>query len=105
MNMKTTEKQFESFKQECHKWIKFFGLKDWRIKITHEDIDENFTAADVTHNSRSRQAAIRLNTTLHDDLKDIDVKVSAFHEVCHLLLADLTCLTRSRECSEYEIEK
>ena len=81
---KTTIKDFELFKKECKKWIKFFGLKEWRVEyILGCDSSDR---AQVRFNNEGRTAYIYLTDEL--DLNNYQIRESAFHEVCELLLAD-----------------
>ena len=76
------------FKKEVAKWQKFFGLHDWEINIHHETAKG--ARADVVWGLSDRQASIRLSIYWDGlEVTDYLIKKSAFHEVCHLLLAPL----------------
>lgn len=83
--MKLTNDDFEMFKKECEFWLDFFHLRDYKVYYEFKDIRE--AIADCTSNSVDRVATIRLTSSKKDF--DIDVKMSAFHEVCELLLSDM----------------
>jgi len=92
---KTTKKDFAIFKAEAKKWIKYFGLTEWEYYWEHSDID---STARCQFNCSEMTALIILATEM--DVKQ-DFKLSAFHEVCELLLAPMTDLV----LEQYSIAK
>ena len=99
----TTAKQFELFKEECEKWIKFFGLKGWRVDYRHGKTTDG-ARADVGANVVARVATIRLAKKWRTGKPTNDkVKKSAFHEVCELLLFRLKYLAMDRCTNDDEI--
>ena len=83
--MKTTKKDFEIFKEECDKWIKFFGLTDWRI--AYEWIDIETSNANNTYDSQYKWSVITFSKNYDSFYSETNVKKTAFHEVCHLLVS------------------
>ena len=101
MSLTTTE-HFEIFKNEAEKWIVFFSLLDWAVYFFHED---NATSGPCRAWSATVQegkaASLGLSLNWNDDnddviITDYDVKKSAFHEVCELLLRKLWKLADTR---------
>lgn len=80
-----TQEDFQTFKAECQKWLDFFGITEWEIAYR---FDYMGCRAQCDANWRSRQCTFSL-TTHGQDYDHFDVKKSAFHEVCELLLTDL----------------
>ncbi len=100
---KTTNKHFEIFKKECEKWVDFFGLKEWDLKMVHEDCGDSNGKCLTGYSSKS--AIITLTTEYECDGELIhSIKKTAFHEVVHLLLADLVALGRARYLESDEFE-
>lgn len=92
-----TTRHYECFKNECRKWIGFFGLSGWEVVFTFNEDD---LCASCAVNLSSHIAMLSLSScpTVDYDIEDYDeyVKQSAFHEVCELLLFEfeLTALDR-----------
>jgi len=89
--MKTTKKNFESFKKEFNKYVGLFGLKDWDITFLHTKIDGAY--ADILVKADSSVATVSFNSNLCSNACKKDAKSSGKHEAIHLLLARLQCLT------------
>jgi hypothetical protein len=87
--MKTTKKDFELYCDECEKWIGIFGLNDWKIEYEH-GIKEEGNAAQVRFNAGSRLAifSLCLDWDVSYEKSTERIERCAFHEVCHLLVAD-----------------
>ena len=108
--MKTTKKHFKIFKRECKKWIKFFSLTDYEIHFAHSD--ENVgdgNMANCYRSSNSRIARLSLCQTWGEDficeLNDENIRLSAFEEVCHVLLYGLSSCAYARFIMEHEINE
>lgn len=90
----TTVKDFELFKKECEYWIDYFGLKGWFISYEHSQREPN-NAATIYYKTEARDVIIILTKKWDDfDIQKIEpeIKKIAFHEVCHLLLANLSVM-------------
>lgn len=98
MEVKTTKKHFEIFKNEAGKWIRNFGLTDW--DITFEHIKMEGIKAQCRYNLVNRTATLSLSTNYSNECIgfdiEYDVKKSAFHEVCELLLCPLETMVEQR---------
>ncbi len=96
--IKTTEKHFEIFKIEAEKWIRQFGLTEWEVYYSHSNL--RGMKAQCKYNLTGRNATISLSTEYVDDIIDYniesDIKKSAFHEVCELLLGPLESMVEQR---------
>ena len=103
--MKTTKKDFELFKKTCLEWQKKLYLDSWELFFVHEK-------------ATGARAAIRTETTNHQAVvvfatdwskANIEpktpeaIKKVAVHEMCHLLIGNLSNLGNSRYVSEDEI--
>ena len=98
--MKTTKKHFDLFEQECRKWIKFFGLLNWKLYFYHESINAEALAS-TGFNLSGRVASIRLNTDWpKEDLHERGLRETAFHESCEVLLARVTYYMGARFVSD-----
>lgn len=103
---KTEQADFNTFKIECEKWAKVLGLSDWEIKYIpavpgiEDEINEECYKAWVTFDSDACLACVHFNTKWREvedeGCKEIDIGLSAFHEMCEILVADLMRLTHSR---------
>lgn len=96
--MKTTKKQFEIFKEECEKWVDYFGLKNWQIYYRHVKVED--CRANCAFNCVGGIATLTLNTDwneMSDDFVNDDaVRKSAFHEVCELLFGRINDMVGQR---------
>lgn len=99
--MKTSKKDFQIFKRSVEKWIAEFGLKNWDISIVHEDAEGSdeisgvawFSAGPYGHQVGiiglcENYSGLTLTTS--------DIKRFGFHEVCHILLYQLSFLMSNR---------
>ena len=89
--MKTTKKEFEVFEKACRKYIEFWGLYNWDIYIDKQKLDG--TIAETWFKTSTNTATIWLNEN-QDSI--YDMKETACHEVCHIVIADLEYCGRSR---------
>jgi len=102
--MKIDDSLYELFKKEAEYWLEKFGLTDWNVNFSHEDLNRPDRWSQVSYNWIGREVTISLNTQIDD--KEIpkertklekEIRKSAFHEIMHLVLADLEICARSRE--------
>jgi len=104
--MKTTVRHFEIFKSECLRWIGIFGLKDWRIEFSNEEYVGGGARASIWFNCSDRAAHIYLEPAWCDEaLSDKNLRLSAFHEVCEILIAPLRDKCSAREYSENDLSE
>ena len=95
MQYKYTIKQFNSYKKYCKHYLALFGITEWDVDYKHHKIDAQ---SRVSYNNSGRLACFQLTTKgtidfcYHDDMQKL-----AFHEVLHLLLADIVKSQESLE--------
>jgi len=83
---KITIEHFEIFKKEIYKWIDIFGLKNWEISIKHKKLPSEDRAETITR-VVDRIASIVLNEQWLIEPTENNIKKTAFHEICEVLLA------------------
>ena len=107
----TTGEHYKVFIAECNKWINKFHLRSWRISFENKDnpeVPDSF--AWCMYNLKGRISTLGLSISWgHVEPTIIDLKKSAFHEVCELLLARLeaealvdTCPTQKSDIEEHK---
>ena len=84
----TTAEHFEAFKAEARRFIDMFGLWDWRVDFEHSYQEDSFAVCE--HNTTSGKIATLILSTDWSGTEPTleSLRQSAFHEVCHILLAD-----------------
>lgn len=92
--MKTTVKQYNLFKKECRKWVKWWGLHMWEVLYSHEDLGKDCYAQVQTHDT-NKASKITFNKHGQKGLTDYVIKLTAFHEVCELLVNPITAIEES----------
>ena len=101
---KLTKTDFETFKKECEKWIKVFGLLDWDVKYQFAEMEG--TAGRCIANYVGCNATIVFSPEfITGELTDkrSHIKETALHEVLELLLYPLTSLTGERTFDDGEV--
>jgi hypothetical protein len=89
-NSETTKEEFELFKSECQKWLKYFGLMDWKVDFSHEPLKDDEFAVVKSNGLEDKYAIIALNTKCDEtDRKYLNIEKTAFHEVMELFLYPL----------------
>ena len=85
--MKTTAKDFKTYKAHCKKWQEKLGLTNWELNFYHND-DEEGARAWVEAFIPQGQATIGLTETLEDRraLGGDDLNKWAMHEITELML-------------------
>lgn len=105
MAYKTSPRHFEIFKKECLKWIEIFGLKDWECHFSHDTWDD-CNRANLRANITGRIVSINLNPNWENmEINNHEVRKTAYHEICELLLVRLGWLARERTVAEAEVEE
>jgi hypothetical protein len=101
--MKTTNKDFASFKDYCLYWQKELGLNDWHIYFKHTKLNNSFADCDCSPSGRG--AMIQFSTSWEDrEINDKELRECALHEVMHVVTADFANEARSRSADEYTLE-
>ena len=103
---KTTKKDFAIFKKAVLFWQEYFGLKDWEFVIVHED---NESIPEVRawcgYDVKGKIATIGLATEWDkDDRSENQLKKSAFHEVCEVLMCPLWAIGMPHDSEKWHFE-
>ena len=105
--MLTTKKDFKLFCNECLKWQKILGLYDYEFNFEHlkNNYNTDFFASCIV-NATGRTVLLSLYETWPSKIikkTNNHIKLSAFHEVCHVLIDYVSSCGRARYISEHEI--
>lgn len=87
--MKTTQKDFKEFIKWVEYYIEKFQLDEWDIYFKFKNID---SVASVTIKHLGRTALFTLDKDTDSELI-FDIKETARHEVCHLIISELDVCT------------
>lgn len=85
---KTTKKDFAEFKGEVGYWKLYFGLLNWEVECCHADAEGSRARCWV--DIPGRMATLELALSWNETPQKNSIKLSAFHEICELLLRDLS---------------
>lgn len=91
--------QFSIFKSEAEYWLNYFGLTDWGVTFETEPLTD--TVAETRFQFVAKRVLIVLNS---DCSSDDDIKQTAFHEVCEVLLGNLYYQAERACTSDYQRE-
>jgi len=86
--MKTSKKDFEYFKERCQYWMDLFNLNDWEMFFKY--VKHKHYNASMQPDFEARQIVIEMSEVLVDMDRDNFIDYLSFHEVCHVLLADIS---------------
>lgn len=99
---KKSDEWFELFKKEASHWLWYFGMHDWRVTFYHDQLF-NLRIAETRMDYIGKCASMILANNLSPDhYTEEQVKRTAFHEVCELMLGSLYCLVEPHIVSERE---
>ena len=84
----------QDFKTGCDHYKKLFGLKDWDIVVDCKSLERG-RQAQCAFNVAGRAATITINSHTTSN-----PRVSACHEMLHLILAKLEMLAQWRDTSQ-----
>lgn len=94
----TTDSDFKLFIKEFEYWQKRFGLFNWEVSFEKKYVKELVAGLNYDVVSRSCMAILSSKIPSREYNK-LSIMVSAFHEVCELLLSDLNAIVEnSKEC-------
>ncbi len=100
---KTTPADFKLFCKEAATWLERLGVIDYETTFSHEGLD---SVAGAEFSTQNRWAVIKLGKDWGESLKNKEeVRKSAFHEVCELLLGDLRTLCDTDKVSEDDADR
>jgi hypothetical protein len=92
---------FKFFCRKCRYWLKQFGITDYTVYFSLEEIKES--AAEVRVDNEGRGLTFVLPDVL-DDTSRKSVDHSAIHEVAHAAVAKLVTLAHDRYATEKDID-
>jgi len=100
---KTTQKQFEAFKEDfCH-WQILFGLGEYHVSFRMDDIEE-FSRVGIDAHNCVADVVLCKSAPAGESWNEDDARSTGKHEATHLLLARLRRLAESRYVGPDEIE-
>lgn len=103
--VQTTKKDFKLFKKEFRKWQRFFGLKNWKVVLLHEDTEER-GLADINSNISGYISTCKLSVNWPKcEYSKYQIRKTAFHECIHLLLARYAVAAKCRFINESELDE
>ena len=88
----------ELFKKEANYWLNYFGLLDFDVQIKISENNEECLAFVIV--SHPNKIVVLKISKLWDELSDLKIRETAFHEVCEVLLSRL----RSLACGTFSDE-
>jgi len=97
---KATNEEFDTYRNEVKRLLSLFRVNDWSVYFDLEDCPGS--QAELITNYTSHVCTFVLSKKLKGD---VDVKNSALHEVCHLLISDLSDLNYSRFVTQDEVTR
>ena len=103
---KTTQEDFQVFKEAVVYWQNRLGLLNWHIYTRHRPKLE--VQAQCATNLSGRCATITLSKVLYnydEPPGEAAIRRMAFHEICELFLARIDICARTRFVQEGEIEE
>lgn len=99
---KTTENDFKLLEKEGKKWIAFFGLKGWEINFLHKN-DDLDSLGYTKFNYTNRIADVVLCKDWGKrKVTEKEIKKTAFHEICEVLMYRLRYIAESRFITDVE---
>lgn len=102
---KSTQKHFKIFKAECEKWLTRLNLRNWEVKYYHKEEDDSiFSWCNFSYSGRSADVCLNINWPEKVPITEYELKRSAFHEVCEILLYPLRYLGECRFLTDSEID-
>lgn len=103
-----TQQDFAVFKEAVDYWMGFFGLKDWEYEFRMCQLDSG-VGAETRFDRSGRLVTFCLGQirATEDAPTAKDVRKSAFHEVCEVLLDDMEweVLTQcEKACEDFKVD-
>lgn len=98
------KEMFRVFQEESLYWQKYLGLGDWRIFFGNEELkdeEDSTRYAEITFNWDARFVTINLNKNWNGKT-ELEVRRVAFHEVCHMLISEISSYTYHRDFEEHQ---
>lgn len=98
-NYKTTKAHFSTFVAMSKSWAEKLGLHDWSLHYYHGgELSADEALAYCNHDATGRVASITLNGEWpeHVPVTKEQLDMTAFHELCHVLLSELVGMAKER---------
>jgi len=92
-----TQKQFNAFAKAVYKWQDLLGVRDWEIAVSLDPRPQGDASEEgwCDYKRNGRIATIALKEQMPYKMTNEDLNKLAFHEIFHLVLADLDCMAMS----------
>lgn len=91
--MITSADDLKVFIDYCKKYLDLFNLSDWKVDYSHKNEKNAYASCDMDVDTRlaTINLSINLGTLLIEPGQTVNdiLNEFAFHEVCHILLADI----------------
>ena len=98
--VKTSKAEFAVYKDWVKHYLKKYGLNDWTVYYSHDSCESSLAQCRAQIVSRGVTFAFNKELT-KEAYEELDLRDTARHEVCHLLISDVSHLVGSF-CSEDE---
>jgi hypothetical protein len=103
--MKATQRHLDLYKKEILRWLNLFKISGWEFYFEFDEKDKENTAGSKW-NLEGRTMIFELSRhQKRKYLTDESIKISALHEVLHVIFARLSTLASRRYTSETEIKE
>jgi len=104
--MKTNKVHFKIFKDECKKWLEYWGLTEWKVYYSHKNWNDDALAS-CSSDIKAMVATINLepdwSSTMDDEDIELCLRQTAFHEVCEVFLSKFRDVAKRRDNTWDEI--
>ena len=99
---KTTDEQYRYFRDCVREYLEEFRIDDWAVQFEFGESSGSNATCTINIDARivTFLLATRIRYTENSEIKDL-----ALHEVCHLLLSDVTVLIGRRFITDNQIEQ
>jgi hypothetical protein len=103
--VKTSKKDFQTFRREVEKWVPILGLTSWRVVVEHKDRKGYRNLAWGCIDSSEMSCSIMLAESWYDNkINDNAIKRSAFHELSHVMYMPVEDMLISRGYPQDKID-
>lgn len=103
--MKTTNKHFSIFVKECERCVELLGLQSYEIRYIHRGLTNSRARANIDYGKGLAVISFssHWDNRVGNPLSTETIKLSAKHEVAHVLIGRLSCIALSRFVTENEL--